>query len=148
MGNIQSNKIKLIVNHATLIHSVGRNKVYEQILNVDTDKDIKILLQLKLGAENSKGGFNDNEIISILEKHSPGSNVKICGLMGIAENNASHEQRIKQFNKCSDLFAKIKLMNDSVEVLSLGMSNDWEDAVSHGSTMIRIGSKIFGDRKQ
>lgn len=148
LGNIQSNKIKLIVEHATLIHSVGRNKVYEQILNVDTDKDIKILLQLKLGSENSKGGFNDNEIISILEKHSPGSNVKICGLMGIAENNASHDQRIRQFNKCSDLFAKIRLMNDSVEVLSLGMSNDWEDAVSHGSTMIRIGSKIFGERKQ
>ena len=67
--------------------------------------------------------------------------------MGITENNISERERAVQFDQCNNLYNRIRVMNKNIEILSLGMSNDWEDAVKHGSTMIRIGTKIFGERK-
>ena len=67
--------------------------------------------------------------------------------MGITENNISETERAVQFAQCNNLYNRIRVMNKNIEILSLGMSNDWEDAVKHGSTMIRIGTKIFGKRK-
>ena len=67
--------------------------------------------------------------------------------MGITENNISETERAEQIDQCNNLYNQIRVMNKNIEILSLGMSNDWEDAVKHGSTMIRIGTKIFGERK-
>jgi len=147
LGNIQSNKIKLIAQHSSLIQSVGRIKVYNHLLKTGLEREIKILLQLKLGHENTKSGLAEKEIIRIIEDHPEESNVKVCGLMGITENNISETERAVQFNQCNNLYNRIRAMTENVEILSLGMSNDWEDAVNHGSTMIRVGTKIFGERK-
>ena len=147
LGNIQTNKIKLIAQHSSLIQSVGRTKVYNHLLKTGLEKEISILLQLKLGHEDTKSGLTEKEIINIIEHHPEDSNVKVCGLMGITENNISETERAEQFNQCNNLYNQIRLMNKNIEILSLGMSNDWEDAVKHGSTMIRIGTKIFGERK-
>ena len=147
LGNIQTNKIKLIAQHSSLIQSVGRTKVYNHLLKTGLEKEISILLQLKLGHEDTKSGLTEKEIINIIEHHAEDSNVKVCGLMGITENNISETERAEQFNQCNNLYNQIRVMNKNIEILSLGMSNDWEDAVKHGSTMIRIGTKIFGERK-
>ena len=147
LGNIQTNKIKLIAQHSSLIQSVGRTKVYNHLLKTGLEKEIKILLQLKLGHENTKSGLTEKEIIRIIEHHPEDSNVKVCGLMGITENNISETERAEQFDQCNNLYSQIRATAKNVEILSLGMSNDWEDAVKHGSTMIRIGTKIFGERK-
>jgi pyridoxal phosphate enzyme (YggS family) len=147
LGNIQTNKIKLIAQHSSLIQSVGRMKVYNHLLKTGLEKETKILLQFKLGHEDTKSGLTEKEIIRIIEHHPEDSNVKVCGLMGITENNISETQRAEQFNQCNNLYNRIRAMTKNVEILSLGMSNDWEDAVKHGSTMIRIGTKIFGERK-
>ena len=87
------------------------------------------------------------KIIRIIENHPEDSNVKVCGLMGITENNISEVERAMQFDQCNNLYNQIRAITKNVEILSMGMSNDWEDAVKHGSTMIRIGTKIFGERK-
>ena len=147
LGNIQSNKIKLIAQHSSLIQSVGRTKVYNHLLKMGLEKEVKILLQLKLGHEDTKSGLTEKEIINIIKQHPEDSNVKVCGLMGITENNISETERAVQFDQCNNLYNQIRAMTKNVEILSLGMSNDWEDAVKHGSTMIRIGTKIFGERK-
>ena len=147
LGNIQTNKIKLIAQHSSLIQSVGRTKVYDNLLKTGLQKEINILLQLKLGHEDTKSGLTEKEIIRIIEHHPKDSNVKVYGLMGITENNISETERAEQFNQCNNLYNQIRVMNKNIEILSLGMSNDWEDAVKHGSTMIRIGTKIFGERE-
>ena len=147
LGNIQTNKIKLIAQHSSLIQSVGRTKVYNHLLKTGLEKEINILLQLKLGHEDTKSGLTEKEIINIIKQHHEDSNVKVCGLMGITENNISETERAVQFDQCNNLYNRIRVMNKNIEILSLGMSNDWEDAVKHGSTMIRIGTKIFGKRK-
>ena len=117
------------------------------MLKTGLKKEIKILLQLKLGQEDTKSGLTEKEIIRIIEHHPEDSNVKVCGLMGITENNISETERAEQFDQCNNLYSRICTMTKNVKILSLGMSNDWEDAVKHGSTMIRIGTKIFGERK-
>ena len=117
------------------------------MLKTGLEKEISILLQLKLGQEDTKSGLTEKEIINIIEHHAEDSNVKVCGLMGITENNISETERAVQFDQCNNLYNRIRVMNKNIEILSLGMSNDWEDAVKHGSTMIRIGTKIFGERK-
>ncbi len=147
LGNIQTNKIKLIAQYSSLIQSVGRTKVYNHLLKTGLEKEINILLQLKLGHEDTKSGLTEKEIINIIKQHPEDSNVKVCGLMGITENNISETERAVQFDQCNNLYNRIRVMNKNIEILSLGMSNDWEDAVKHGSTMIRIGTKIFGKRK-
>lgn len=147
LGNIQTNKIKLIAQHSSLIQSVGRTKVYNHLLKTGLEKEIKILLQLKLGHEDTKSGLTEKEIIRIIEHHPEDSNVKVCGLMGITENNISETERAEQFDQCNNLYSQIRATAKNVEILSLGMSNDWEGAIKHGSTMIRIGTKIFGERK-
>ena len=147
LGNIQTNKIKLIAQYSSLIQSVGRTKVYNHLLKTGLEKEINILLQLKLGHEDTKSGLTEKEIINIIKQHPEDSNVKVCGLMGITENNISETERAVQFDQCNNLYNRIHVINKNIEILSLGMSNDWEDAVKHGSTMIRIGTKIFGERK-
>ena len=117
------------------------------MLKTGLENETKILLQLKLGHEDTKSGLTEKEIIRIIEHHPEDSNVKVCGLMGISENNISETERAEQFDQCNNLYSRIRAMTKNVEILSLGMSNDWEDAVKHGSTMIRIGTKIFGERE-
>ena len=145
LGNIQSNKIKDIVVCSDLIHSIGRNKILDKILKLESNKKIKILLQLKLGEEETKSGFNEKEIYKILSRNKS-TNTIIKGLMVIAEGGIQKEKLKLQFSQAKNVFEKIKSMNKDVEFLSMGMSTDYELALSQGSNMIRIGTSIFGAR--
>ena len=145
LGNIQSNKVKEIVECSDLIHSIGRIKILNKILNLEFSKNIEILLQLKLGREETKSGFSEEEIYEIM-MNNKFKNITLKGLMVIAEGNIESEKLIEQFLYAKDIFMKIKTMNKDVEYLSMGMSNDYELALSSGSNMIRIGTSIFGAR--
>ena len=146
LGNIQSNKIKDIVSCSDLIHSIGRNKILDKILKLESNKKINILLQLKLGEEETKSGFNEKEIYKILSRNKS-TNTIIKGLMVIAEGGIQKEKLKLQFSQAKNVFEKMKSMNKDIEYLSMGMSNDYELALSYGSNMIRIGTSIFGVRK-
>ena len=146
LGNIQSNKIKDIVSCSDLIHSIGRNKILDKILKLKSNKKINILLQLKLGEEETKSGFNEKEIYKILSRNES-TNTIMKGLMVIAEGGIPKEKLKLQFSQARNVFEKMKSMNKDVEYLSMGMSNDYELALSYGSNMIRIGTSIFGVRK-
>ena len=146
LGNIQSNKIKDIVKYSYLIHSIGRSKILDKIVKLESYKKIQVLLQLKLGEEETKSGFNETEIFQIVARNEF-TNISMKGLMVIAEGGIGKEKLKLQFSQAKNVFEKIKSMNKDVEYLSMGMSNDYELALAHGSNMIRLGTSIFGERK-
>ena len=147
LGNIQSNKLCDVIDHADLIHSISRKKIYDKLLTIQHGKSKNILLQLKLGDEESKSGFTDKEISEIVKNHSDNCLIQIKGLMVIAESNISADKISKQFSFAAGVFNKIKLLNKNVEFLSMGMSGDFNIALDAGSNMIRIGTSLFGDRR-
>ena len=148
LGNIQSNKLKDIVNYADLVQSIGRKKIYNKLINMSDKLEKNILLQLKLGNEASKSGFSKSEINNIIENHPKDCVVKIKGLMVIAEGGLTEMEINNQFAFANDFFRSIKQINEDIEYLSMGMSNDYDIALTNGSNMIRIGTSLFGSRNK
>ena len=148
LGNIQSNKLKDIINHADLVQSIGRKKIYDKLINMSNKLEKNILLQLKLGNEASKSGFSKLEINNIIESHPNDCVVKIKGLMVIAEGRLTDMEIKDQFAFANDFFQSVKLINKDIEYLSMGMSNDYDIALANGSNMIRIGTSLFGSRNK
>ena len=146
LGNIQSNKLSKILDSSYLIHSVSRQKIYKLLVNSKPKDSIRILLQLKLGLEETKAGFSENEILSIVKNHNKGSKIEIKGVMAISENNISNTELIAQFESAEKLFKNLQLIDNEIEILSMGMSNDYKEALSFNTNMIRLGTIIFGKR--
>ena len=146
LGNIQSNKLSKIIESSYMIHSVSRYKIYKLLFSDLSDEKTNILLQLKLGSENTKSGFSENEIVNIIDKHDKRSKIKIKGIMAISENNINSLKIREQFDKAEKLFKALKKINKEIEILSMGMSSDYYEAMSFNSNMIRIGTAIFGKR--
>ncbi len=146
LGNIQSNKLKEISSCSYLIQSISRKKIYQKLLTLDSKNITNVLLQLKLGVEESKSGFSKEEIYQIIDQHPSDSHMIIKGLMVIAEGNKSHSQIKEQFDFAFEVYKKIKSLNKNIEILSMGMSNDFNIALEAGSNMIRIGTSLFGER--
>ena len=147
LGNIQSNKLSKISDSSYLIHSVSRQKIYKLLLNSKPKESIRILLQLKLGLEETKAGLSENEILSIVKNHNKDSKVEIKGVMAISENNISNAELMAQFESAENFFKKLQLIDNRVEILSMGMSNDYREAISFNTNMVRLGTLIFGKRK-
>ncbi|MCX7744900.1 MAG: YggS family pyridoxal phosphate-dependent enzyme [Flavobacteriales bacterium] len=153
IGHLQTNKVKYIVPFIHLIHSVDSEKLLNEI-NKQAQKInriIDILLQVHIAQEVTKYGFSEDEIQSlyqpsILEKYS---HIRIRGLMGMATNTSNEQQIRKEFSGLKRLFDKLKCIPfapHSMDILSMGMSNDYSIAIEEGSTLVRIGSNIFGER--
>jgi len=147
LGNIQSNKLPEIVKASHIIHSVSRHKIYKLLVNGVSEASVNILLQLKLGSEQTKSGFSENEILDIVEKHDKQSKIKIKGIMVISENNIDSSEIKLQFQQARRLFEKTKKINDEIEIISMGMSSDYHEALSCNSNMVRLGTVIFGERE-
>jgi len=153
IGPLQSNKIKQIVPFIYLIHSIETIKQIEEINKqaVKINRKINILLEIHIAQEENKHGFSEEEVINFFteETWKNYSNVEICGLMGIATFTDNYKQISQEFNKLKCLFDTIKSIykNNHFKELSIGMSDDYRLALKYGSTMIRIGSKIFGQRE-
>ena len=143
IGRIQSNKIRKIVQNFQYIHSVDSYEKLEKISYVSSEeiKHPSIMLQVKFSEDPTKGGFNPKLLIEQWEKIKELKNVNIKGLMTINPKGLSSKQNTVLFKKCRSLADFLNLKE-----CSMGMSGDWEEAISAGSTWLRLGSIIFGDR--
>ena len=151
IGHLQTNKVKQVVGKVELIQSVDSERLLRAIDREAAKQGIvqDILLEVNIGQETSKSGFSADDILPLVEKAGEFSNICIKGLMAIPPiSHISGENRIffqKMFQLSVDIRKKI---NDNVLVdcLSMGMSDDYLDAIACGSTMIRVGTAIFGAR--
>jgi len=154
IGHLQSNKVKYIAHFVTLIHGVDSMKLLEVINKEALKKNrvIDCLLQFHIAKEESKFGFNAEESIYMLESQEFKSmnNIRICGIMGMATYTDNTEQIRLEFKNLSKYYNQLKndyfYNQNYFNVLSMGMSDDYHIAVEEGSTMVRIGSSIFGSR--
>ena len=152
LGHLQTNKLKMVLPYATLVQSVDSVHLLQAIDNwgSNNDKVINVLLELHIGAEETKQGFHEEEILDILFHAEDYKNIRFCGLMGMASHTDDLEVIHADFERIDtfmaylvDLFPDFEDFNQ----LSIGMSDDWPIAVQHGSTMVRIGTAIFGARQ-
>ena len=151
IGHLQSNKVKFIAPFVHLIHSVDSAKVLE-VINEEAKKNhriIDVLLQFKIAEEDSKYGFDTASTKELLESSSFGklANVRVCGVMGMATFTEDQQQIKKEFQQLKGIFDELKesyfASEDSFREISMGMSGDYVLALEEGSTMVRIGSKLF-----
>ena len=155
IGHLQTNKVKYIAPFISLIQSVDSLKLLAEIDKhaVKNKRVIDCLLQVYIADEDTKFGLDHAEVIELLrsEEYLAMKNIRITGLMGIASNNAEEKQTKDEFQELKVLFDGIKVSffrkEDSFKELSMGMSGDYKLAIEEGSTMVRIGSSIFGARK-
>ena len=144
IGHLQTNKVKFIAPFVSLIHGVDSEKLLKEIDKraKQNNRIIDCLLQVHITRESTKFGFSSEEIKDIIPKLESYKNVNIIGLMGMATFTKNETQIKEEFSFLSDIYKKHKQMN----TLSMGMSGDYKIAIDYGSTMIRIGSTIFGNR--
>ena len=143
IGRIQTNKIRKIVQNFKYIHSVDSFEKLQKISNISCQemKNPLIMLQVKLSDDPTKGGFNPELLISQWRKIKELKNIRLTGLMTINPKGLSSKENYDLFKKCRSLADSLQLPD-----CSMGMSGDWEEAIDAGSTWLRLGSLIFGDR--
>ncbi len=143
IGRVQTNKIRKIVQNFEYIHSVDSYEKLLRISNVSFEEKRNpiIMLQVKLSDDPNKGGFNSKVLLEKWDQIKELKSIKIKGLMTINPKGLSSIENIKLFKKCRQLADSLKLQD-----CSMGMSGDWEEAVKAGSTWLRLGSTIFGNR--
>ncbi len=154
IGHLQTNKVKLLLPYVSLIHSVDSYKLASEINKeaIKLGKNIPCLLQVHIALEDTKYGFTDEELFAFLDNPQLKTfkNITITGLMGMATFTDNEIQIRKEFKHLRKLFEEIKknyFPNEPhFKELSMGMSNDYRIAIEEGSTMVRIGSLIFGER--
>ena len=150
IGHLQSNKVKYMAHFVDLIHGVDKLKTLKEINKQAKkhDRVINCLLQAKIAKEDTKFGLSFNEIEAILssDELTELKNIQIVGFMGMATFTNNQAQLEEEFSSLKMFFDKMNAQNPSIKTLSMGMSGDFSLAISNGSTMIRVGSSIFGNR--
>ena len=155
IGHLQSNKVKYIAPFISLIHGVHKEKLLKEIdkQGKKIGRKIDVLLQFHIAQEDSKFGFDFEEAKEMLESEKMMSyeHVNIRGVMGMATFTDNREQIEDEFRTLNNYFEVFRShffkFNDDFNIISMGMSGDYEIAIEEGSNMIRVGSKIFGARK-
>ncbi|SET83078.1 YggS family pyridoxal phosphate-dependent enzyme [Thalassotalea agarivorans] len=144
IGPIQSNKTRLIAEHFSWVHSVDRLKIAQRLNEQRRSQDtpLNVCLQVNISEETTKSGATAEEIIQLAQYVAESEHLVLRGIMAIPAKNAP----IEHYQKMQTLFLQLAKQYDSVDTLSLGMSNDLTQAILHGSTMVRIGTAIFGTR--
>ncbi|MBT3920368.1 MAG: YggS family pyridoxal phosphate-dependent enzyme [Flavobacteriaceae bacterium] len=153
IGHIQRNKVKYMAPFVSLIHGVDSLRLLTEINKqaLKNNRIIDCLLQVKIAAEENKFGLSENEVLNLLgsEEIKTFQNIKIIGLMGMATFTNNQEQLQKEFEILKCIFDNLTHLNSTnynLKTLSMGMSDDYPIAIKNGSTMIRVGSSIFGKR--
>lgn len=150
IGHLQRNKVKYMAHFVSLIHGVDSFKTLKEIDKQAKkhNRVINCLLQARIAKEDTKFGLPFNKIEEILasEELKELNNVKIIGLMGMATFTDSQNQLKQEFSSLKNLFDKLNNLNYQLHTLSMGMSGDYSLAITCGSTMVRVGSSIFGAR--
>ena len=150
IGHLQTNKLKLVLPYVSLVQSVDSLHLLQAISTwaVANSRVIDVLLELHLGAEQTKQGFSEDEILSLCHSERSEESIRIRGLMGMASNTEDRAQVEGEFARLEALYKRIKASGmEGFDTLSIGMSGDWPLAVQHGATMVRIGTDIFGPRE-
>ena len=150
IGHVQRNKVKYMAEYVSLVHGVDSFRLLKEI-NKQGKKHNRIidcLLQIHIAEEDTKFGLNQQELEEIVhsETFREMQNVRIKGLMGMATFTDDQNQIRKEFKYLKSLFDDLKSELEGIDTLSMGMSGDYQIAVEEGSTMVRIGSSIFGAR--
>jgi len=153
IGHLQTNKLKLVLPYASLVESVDSDHLLDaiQLWCEKNDRVVNVLLEVHIGAEDTKDGLTPDEVLDIIRRYSVRQwpNVRICGLMGMASHTDDEERIREDFAGIKALFDRIKDENPGMtefKELSIGMSDDWKIAVEYGATIVRIGTSIFGER--
>ena len=152
IGHLQTNKVRQVVGRVRLIQSIDSERLLCAV-NAEAQKQgiiQSVLLEVNIGKEPSKSGFQAEEIMPLLERIALYPNICIKGLMTIPPISQNKGDNVKFFQKMSELYVDIrrkKYDNVTVDCLSMGMSADYADAVHCGSTMVRVGTAIFGARQ-
>lgn len=151
IGHLQTNKVKQVVGRVSLIQSVDRLELLECINKTALRGGVKqdILLEVNIGAEESKSGFAPEEAGAVAAQMGQYPGVRLCGLMAIPPISEEKGANSVYFQKMQQLYVDIdgkKYDNVNMVCLSMGMTDDFEDAIATGSTMVRVGTAIFGHR--
>jgi len=154
IGHLQTNKIKYIISFAKMIHSIDTFNLLQAVNKEAVKHNVVVdcLLQFHIAEEETKFGLDMNEANEILQSdvYKAMKNVRICGVMGMATNTDDMTQVRKEFKHLKEIFTTLKSKYfadcDWFKEISMGMSHDYPIAIEEGSTMVRVGSKIFGER--
>ena len=151
IGSLQTNKVKYIIDKVSLIHSLDSETLAKEIDRQAKKhgKIMDVLVEINIGGEESKSGIDPENAYEFIKKASEYANIRIKGLMAIPPVCNTPKEAEKFFNKIREIFIDIrekKVDNVSMDILSMGMSGDYKEAIKCGSTMVRIGSAIFGAR--
>ena len=148
IGPIQSNKTKLIAAHFAWVQSVDRMKVLIKLNDYRADDlaPLNVLLQYKVGNEDSKSGASRTEIFQLAEAMGAMKKLKLRGLMCIPPPSEDSKQQLDYFNEAHQLYDELSVKYPDIDTLSMGMSGDLEAAITAGSTLLRIGTDLFGAR--
>ncbi len=150
IGHLQKNKVKYIVGKVHLIHSLDSISLVKELEKRFSKENIvaNTLIQLNIGRESQKYGVLEEDIYDIIKEIEKCNNILVKGLMVIIPKG-SKEENIKYFRKTKEIFEELKnqeFNNISMEILSMGMTHDYEEAIGEGSNLIRVGEGIFGKR--
>jgi len=150
IGHVQRNKVKYMAGFVSLIHAVDSAKLLAEINKqaAKHDRVIDCLLQLKIAQEDSKFGMTEEDAQALLnsEEIKSWKNIRIVGLMGMATFTDDTAQLSSEFGYLKSVFDRWRTEHSALETVSMGMSGDYPLAIAHGSTMVRVGSAIFGER--
>lgn len=151
IGHLQTNKVKYIIDKVEMIHSVDTIKLANEISKqaVKNNKVMDVLLEVNIGNEDSKWGFKTFEVENAVREISKFEGIKICGLMTIPPITNSEEESRKYFREMHKLFVDISnknIDNSYMNILSMGMSDDFDIAIEEGANLVRIGTALFGKR--
>ena len=148
IGHVQSNKVKYMAPFVALIHGVDSLKLLKEINKqaLKNNRVINCLLQVHIARESTKFGLSNIECIEALIAAESLENIIIKGLMGMATFTDDQSQIEQEFDGLKQLYDKLAVKYSEFEILSMGMSGDYHIAITKGSNMIRVGSKIFGER--
>src|SRR6187402_1094762 len=150
IGHVQTNKVKFMAPFVSLIHGVDSLKLLEEINKqaLKNNRIIDCLLQIYIAEEESKFGLDEEELTALLASPTfkEMKNIRIVGLMGMATFTDNQNQIKKEFTHLKSIFDQFTIHNSQFTILSMGMSGDYQLAIACGSTMVRIGSSIFGGR--
>jgi PLP dependent protein len=154
IGHLQRNKVKYIASFVHLIHSIESERLLQEVekQGAKVGRIINCLLQVHIAREETKFGLSEEELLTLLQSPAMADmrHVRICGLMGMATYTTDVDLIRQEFRSLKELFERIKAMpsipNVNMEELSMGMSSDYTIALEEGSTLVRVGSAIFGQR--
>lgn len=148
IGPLQSNKSRLVAEHFDWIQTMDRFRIAERLNDQRPEHlpPLNVLIQINISDESSKSGIQPEEMFSLAEKISQFPRLKLRGLMAIPKPESEPEQQKIALRKMKDLFNRLQQRFESVDTLSMGMSDDMASAIECGSTMVRIGTAIFGVR--